>query len=196
VDPLLLVAVLENALWLLCAFLISRLARYQHLDREVCVVFPIFLFGATEVVYGSYNDLFANGMESSLAITSIIGFMTFAAQKDLFGHSLSSRDLIVGSILLALVLFSRLDAAFILVPIVTIHFLTLLPRGSLFALKQIFTLILLPFSLLLLYCGFNYIRFGLVLPVSGLAKSIGGPYFNLHALLQFLNVEAITTSPS
>lgn len=178
---LVLIGVLSAAIFVAAMFLLARLVDRAPWPAAVGVAsVPLMALGASGPSY------WFNGMESGIVLLAEIAVVIVLAKTNMF-ERLDPQDRRVwacGALLAGLVL-SRLDRVLLACLVILAAAWTWRGRGRK-ALRGIVALSLPGLGTGLAYLAANQALFGSALPVSGRAKSLGGPFLNLSVFEELL----------
>ncbi len=154
--------------WIASIALVWALARRLDAVAEVSVALPFLI---------SLRGYWFAGMEATVVLTLALAVAYRSAADGLFSEPARARLLPVG-ILLGLALLARLDLIFFVCAVCGLFFVAASGLDLTTRLRRTIQLGLPSLAMLIAYMASNAWAFGTPSPVSGQAKTLGGPFWN------------------
>jgi hypothetical protein len=179
-SALIMVRVLQSATWIATIGVLFLVA--TRLGARIA-------FGPALVILVYLSDFWYAGMESGLAV---LLFTAALASTRRWASSLAptSSYWVTGS-LLAVAVLARLDLVFAVAAVALWGLTSSDHRDAISKLRVTAGIWVPTTAVLMVYMVLNVVVFGVATPVSGVAKSLGGPFLNLDVLRFFLGHQPI-----
>lgn len=173
--------------WVVCVILLRRIGLRCGLGDAFLLGGLFAALSASFIFPGGYGLLFI-GMETTLVLPMLLLLVLRAAGTGLFAAvALSPASLLRTGLLLAALCLARLDCVMIAACVILGRLLVARRRLPPALLLRDALLLGLPIaSVLLPYMAINQALFHSPMPISGVAKALGGPYLNPSPLLAAL----------